>query len=174
MRSVVLSLFLCALAPALAPAAEEAGLKKWSALKTWFKHLKEGLADSAVSGQYQKGKVTAVAAVRGSPQDAVDPKKPSWKGSSQSKKAQELRKEKSELGKAVDLILEERFSEAEESLAAFEKAHPKSSLLAEAKEARAKLSELKDAVPASSRDAAAPASSPGPAAPSAPPGQEGR
>src|SRR4051812_29123647 len=55
---------------------QPSALSSW---KTWFQHVKEGLADSAVRGHYQSGRrVTAVAAVRGQEQDSVDPNKPQW------------------------------------------------------------------------------------------------
>lgn len=128
--------------------AEEAARSRSSILRTWFQHFKEGLAESSVSSRYQKRRVTAVAAVRGAKQESVDPGKPHWKGGAKSKKAKQLRMEKAALAKAVDLILEGRIEEGKAGLDAFEKAHPKSSLLPEVREAREKLAELEAAAPA--------------------------
>lgn len=123
-------------------AKSEAPRPKPSMLRTWFKHLKEGLSESSVAGSFQKSRVTAVAAVRGAPQGAVEPDKPQWKGGAKAKKAEQLKKEKAELASAVDLILEGKVKEGEAGLEAFEKAHPKSPLLADVAEAREKLKEL--------------------------------
>jgi len=135
------------LAPGTPGQASEPGSKP-SALRTWFKHLREGLSESAVAGQYQKSKITAVAAVRGAPQQASDPEKPAWKGTARSRKAERLRKEKAEFAKAVDLVLEGKFEEGDQGLAAFEKAHPRSPLLPEVQEARQKAKDLQSGEPA--------------------------
>src|SRR5579863_5194375 len=74
-------------------------------LKLWFQHWKEGLAGSAVEGQFQQKSLTAVAAVRGDEQTLDDPNKPYIKGKLGDKQAKMLRAERAELGKAVDLIL---------------------------------------------------------------------
>lgn len=137
---------LIVLIPGLAAGLNAAEPKsRASILKTWFQHLKEGLAESSVSGRYQKARVTAVAAVRGARQGAVEPDKPYWKGASKSKKAEQLKKERAELSSAVELILDGKLQEATAGLDAFEKAHPKSSLLSEVKEARDKAKELEAA-----------------------------
>ena len=122
--------------------AEEPASGKLSALKTWFKHFKEGLAESSVSNQYQRGRLTAVAAVRGAQQESVNADKPQWKGGNKAKKAEQLKKEKAELAKSVDLILEGKVKEGQAGLDSFEKAHPKSTLLPEVREAREKSKEL--------------------------------
>ncbi len=112
-----------------------------ASMRTWFEHLKEGLTESSVSGQRQRGRLTAVAAVRGKGQSSVDPDKPAWKSGAGSRKAREMRKQKAEFAAAVDLILNGQLSEGDEKLEAFEKAYPASPLLAEARQARAKVRE---------------------------------
>ncbi|MBI5883689.1 MAG: hypothetical protein HZB91_11370 [Elusimicrobia bacterium] len=127
--------------PAGSP-APKAG-KSW--LKTWFQHLKQGLSESAVQGDYQKVRVTAVAAVRGTPQDAADQNKPSWKAGAKARKSAQAKAERQEFGKAVDLILEGKSQEGIAALDAFEKDHPKSVLLADVREAREKARQMEAA-----------------------------
>ncbi|MBI5210705.1 MAG: hypothetical protein HY927_12105 [Elusimicrobia bacterium] len=128
--------------PSPAAAAQQEGKPRKSRFRVWFEHLKQGLSESAVQGQYQKARVTAVAAVRGTKQGAEDPDKPSWKGGAKTKKAVELKKERQEFGKAVDLILDGKAKEGVAALEAFEKAHPKSTLLPEVAEAKSKAKEM--------------------------------
>ncbi|MBI5629822.1 MAG: hypothetical protein HY921_02930 [Elusimicrobia bacterium] len=124
--------------------AEESS--KIASLKSWFQHLKEGLSESAVADRYQKGaKVTAVAAVRGSPQEAVNPDKPAWKTGKKSKKDALCRAEMRELSQVADFALEGKTAEAEQTFAAFKAAHPKPLLAKEVQEIEAKLAELKAA-----------------------------
>lgn len=125
---------------AAAPAAAPQSSALDSAL-TWFKHLREGLVSSALRGQFQHRSVSAVAAVRGHEQDAVDPDKPEWKLSTKSEKL-EARKERAELSSVVELILTGKYVEGQAGLDAFEKAHPKSALLPEVAQARDNLSKL--------------------------------
>jgi TolA-binding protein len=126
--------------------AEES--KAVSALRSWFKHLKEGLADSSVSEHYQRKQAfAAVAAVRGAAQDSVDPKAPAFKSSEKTRRSKELRGERQELTSAVDLILAGKLDEGQAGLDAFIKAHPKSPLLADAKQAREKMKELEAPAP---------------------------
>src|SRR5262249_2865629 len=67
-------------------------------LKSWFQHLKEGLADSSLSEHYQRhGSFAAVAAVRGAQQDAVDPMTPVFKSSERARRAKDLRAQRTEL-----------------------------------------------------------------------------
>ena len=115
-------------------------------LRTWFEHVKQGLAESSVAGQRQHGRLTAVAAVRGEKQDAADPAKPVWKSPAQTRKAKALRAQKAELGAAVDAILAGKLDEGKQKLDAFEKAHPSSSLLPEAKDMRAHLEQAQAVV----------------------------
>ena len=125
-----------------APAAASEPAKGGGLLK-WFKQLKTGLEKSAVEGRYRKVRAGAVAAVRGAGQDDVDPKKPYWKGGLSDKKAAEYNKERAEFKAAVDAILKGEFDEGSKKLDEFEAAHPKSKLMSDVKEARAKLAELK-------------------------------
>ena len=112
------------------------------AVKTWFKHLREGLSDSAVRGNFQRGHTTtAVAAVRGEGQTSVDPDKPEWKTSTKSEKAA-LKKERAELSAAVDLVISGQLAEGKAALDAFEKAHPKSKLLPDVVKARENIAAL--------------------------------
>ena len=126
-------------------AADAPAAPKRTFLRTWFEHLKEGLSESAVQSHYQKNRVTAVAAVRGAQQDVVNPDKPAWKGGQKAKKSAQAKKERAQFGKAVDFILEGKTKEGLEALDAFEKAHPKSALLPDVEQARAKALELQAA-----------------------------
>ncbi|MBI4375784.1 MAG: hypothetical protein HY549_04965 [Elusimicrobia bacterium] len=121
---------------------------KLSLLKTWFQNLKEGLSESAVAGQRQKTRVTAVAAVRGSEQEAASPDKVKWKEGRKSRKSREQKKEKEEFAQAVDMILAGQYKEGAERLEAFEKEHPQSQLLAEVRQAKEKALELDQAAQA--------------------------
>jgi hypothetical protein len=116
---------------------------KWKSLKSWFTHWKQALERSAVEGHYRRGQATAVAAVRGTGQAQQDPGQPYWKGSLSDKKAAQQAKEREELAATVKLILDGNLEEGEKKLDQFESAHPKSRLLADVREAREKLSELK-------------------------------
>lgn len=137
-------------APATAPAAAVKPRK--SSFLVWFEHLKKGLADSSVQDRYQKRRVIAVAAVRGSPQDSVDPDKPQWKGKRKSKKDLQLKVERGEFAQAVDLILSGRQAEGLAALEAFEKAHPESPILPDVREARQKAVEMKTAESAEQKE----------------------
>lgn len=153
MLAAAFCLWILAAAPHLAAApaedAEEAEAApaandKLKSLRSWFSHWKKALEKSAVERRYSRSvRSTAVAAVRGSKQEEAHPDLPYWKGSWSEKKAAERMKEREELSAAVALILEEKVGPAEEALAAFEKAHPKSTLLADLKQARGKIDELK-------------------------------
>lgn len=139
MRLIAIAVFILGLNSSFAADS------KLTTLKTWFQHFKEGLSESAVSGQRQKRNVSAVAAVRGSQQESADPGKPQWKTGRKMKKSQQAKQEQSELAAAVDLIMAGQVKEGMAKLESFEKDHPKSPLLAEAKLAREKASELEKA-----------------------------
>ncbi len=133
------------------PASSEPALKidttadvkaRIASLRTWFEHFKTGLEESVLSDDYQKRDVTAVAAVRGAAQEAAEPDKVYWKGSPKAKRAAEMKKQKAELAADLEKILAGNIKEGVAGLDAFEKAHPKSSLLAEARQARQKAKEL--------------------------------
>lgn len=135
-------LLFCLLLVAASAHAED----RFAGLKSWFKHLKEGLADSSVSEHYQrKGSFAAVAAVRGAAQDSVDPKAPAFKSSEKTRRSKALRAERMELSAAVEQIIAGDLKQGQASLDAFEKAHPKSPLLADARQAREKAKELESA-----------------------------
>lgn len=140
MRTLCLIALLAA--AALPVRAEEPPKTRLSLLRTWFKHLKDGLSESSISSYQQKRTVTAVAAVRGEGQESVDPDRPAWKGGSRARRAAALRQERTEFASAVDLILEGKLPEGTAALDAFEKAHPMSGLLPQVAEARQKATEL--------------------------------
>lgn len=147
---LVLAAFLAGAGPAAAVAAEAEGAPAGSAqsksLRSWFGHWRAALQKKAIQARYRRGvSVTTVAAVRGSKQSEADPKLPYWKGSWTDKKAAERLQEREEQAAAIDLILAGKFAQAEKALAAFEQAHPKSAYLADIKEARGRLEELKKA-----------------------------
>lgn len=139
--TLAVALSFAASAATGADAAKSAPKSKLSILKTWFKHLKQGLTESSVSGEFQRQRVTAVAAVRGSAQEHADPDRVAWKTGG-SKKLAALREEKAELASAVGLLEEGKVSEGLTALDAFEKAHPQSGLLREVSETREKAKEL--------------------------------
>ncbi len=131
----------------VAPAKAADSVSTFESLKTWFQHWKDGLASSAVEGQYQQKSLTAVAAVRGGNQerDYENPDKPYIKGRLEDMHARQLKKERAELGQAVELILSGKTDEGAKKLDDFETKHPKSTLLADVQLAREKLKELKTA-----------------------------
>ena len=146
-KTALALLVVAALSASWAGAGEAPGKPKLTKLQTWFKHFKEGLAQSSVSESYQKRRVTAVAAVRGAAQGSVDPDKPAWKGTGKSKRDQQIKKERAELTQAVDLILAGKLKDGADKLDAFETAHPKSPLLSDVKAAREKVKEMEAAAP---------------------------
>lgn len=131
-----------------ARAEESAAAKLGDSLLSWFKHVKEGLSESSVGSYRQHGRISAVAAVRGAEQDSVDPQKPVWKSAAAGKKSKALKAQRVELAAAVDAALAGKLEESRAKLDAFEKAHPDSALLADAKEIRGKLEEAKAAAAA--------------------------
>ena len=145
--AVTVLLAAAALAASLAGAGEAPAKSKLAGFQTWFKHFRDGMAESSVSESYQKHHVTTVAAVRGAAQGSVDANKPAWKVTAKAKKAQEDKKEKAELSQAADLILDGKLKDGLDKLDAFEKAHPKSRLLSQVKDAREKVKELEAAEP---------------------------
>lgn len=132
--------------------AQEKPKSKLDYLKVYFQHLKQGLTESAVQGEYQRGRGAAVAAVRGNAQDdgRADPDKPAMKQPSKTHRQKAESAERREFEKAVDLVGEgltlkdeAKVDEGVTGLEAFEKAHPKSARLSEVREALAKARELK-------------------------------
>jgi TolA-binding protein len=120
---------------------------RWDSLRTYFKHLKQGLMESSVAGSYQKRSSVAVAAVRGSGQadDKADLGQPAMKDPARERKIKARKAETREFEKAADLAVAGKFEEAGAALEAFEKAHPKSTLLADVKEAKGKVKEAIEA-----------------------------
>ncbi|MFA6317120.1 MAG: hypothetical protein WC943_06850 [Elusimicrobiota bacterium] len=143
-KTLLMAAVLCAALGGAAFGAPEPAkpkpAKTW--LRTWFEHLKQGLSESAVQGNYQKARVTAVAAVRGSEQELSDKNVPSWKAGARTRKALRNKAERQEFAKAVDLILEGKSEEGVAALEAFEDAHPKSPLLVDVREAREKARQM--------------------------------
>lgn len=135
--------------------AEAPKTRAW--YRTWFEHLKKGLTESSVRSHYQKSRVTAVAAVRGAKQEAMDADAPAWIGGPESRKAAQTRKERAEFEKSVDFILKGEFKEGLAGLEAFEKAHPKSGLLPEVRQARENAKLLQDEPAAAAPAVEAPA-----------------
>lgn len=141
----VLSMALCGAAFGAPEAPKPKPARTW--LRSWFEHLKQGLSESSVQGDYQRSRVTAVAAVRGDQQKNADPAKPSWKASAKFKKGVLVKAERAEFGKAVDLILEGKSEDGITALDAFEKSHPKSALLPDVREARENARQMASAAP---------------------------
>ena len=129
---------------------------RWDSLRTYFKHLKQGLMESSVEGSYQKRGSAAVAAVRGAKQgdDKSDLSKPGMKDPAKEKKIKVRKAEAREFEKAADLAVGGKYDEAMAALEAFEKAHPKSNLLEDVKEAKGKVKEAQEAQKAEAGKAA--------------------
>lgn len=143
-----------------APPAKEAEKTPLNGLRTWFKHLREGLSESSVSGAYQKRNVTAVAAVRGEEQKSAELETVEWKGS-RSAAGKARKAEQKELDVAVALIEQGQIEDGLKAIDAFEEAHPKSSFKKDLPEIRAKAKEYQAALAAGGEVApAAPESAP--------------
>ena len=135
-----------------APTAKES-------VMTFFRHLKESLAQSAVQGERKHNRVGSVAAVRGADQSSplADPNEPVLKGDARSKKGKLAMAEDAEFAAAVDLVLAGKTDDGVKALEAFKTKHPKSHSLAKVQQA---IEEAKGM-------SAVPAPSPAPAAPAA-------
>ncbi len=127
---------LLAVAPARAEEPGSAPTARQSAL-TFFRHLKESLSSSAVQGQRKKGKVGAVAAVRGADQKSAlaDPNEPVFKGDLRAKKEKSVAAEDAEFAAAVDLVLQGKAAEGAKAFEEFKAKHPKSRNLDKVREA---------------------------------------
>jgi hypothetical protein len=144
-----------------APSAKESFM-------TYFRHLKESLAQSAVQGQRKHNRVGSVAAVRGADQSSplADPNEPVLKGDARSKRDKAAKLEDAEFAKAVDLVLAGKADEGVQALEAFKTAHPKARNLDKVQQAIDAVKALSaqksvDAVPApAAATAAAPAAAP--------------
>ncbi|MBI4425318.1 MAG: hypothetical protein HY554_16430 [Elusimicrobia bacterium] len=159
-------LFLLLGAAAVPGSAEKPAGGAWADVKRWLENLKQGLASSSVQSQQRKVRgVVAVAAVRGNRQSVEDPASPYWKDTAASREARAARREREELGRAVDLALAGKGAEALQALDAFEAAHPQSALLAECRQARERLAALPAPEPAPVVEPGAAASPPAPAPP---------
>jgi TolA-binding protein len=111
--------------------------KTRESILTYFRHLRDSLAQSAVSGQRKRSRVSSVAAVRGSNQASplANPDVPVLKGDARSRKAKLARAEDAEFSKAVDLVLAGKRDEAIKALEAFKARHPKTHKAAEISQA---------------------------------------
>ncbi|MDE2313465.1 MAG: hypothetical protein KGL04_04740 [Elusimicrobia bacterium] len=120
-----------------APAAEksEASDEIQDSARAWLLHLKEALTQATLAGDYQKGDVAQVAAVRGAPQQAVDADAPVWKGGFSDEARAELKTERAALAQGVELILDGHAAEGREKILAFEAQYPRSRLRGAAEEA---------------------------------------
>src|SRR5580704_15451754 len=105
MNARILSAALAALLLASSARAEDkpAPTARESVM-TFFRHLKESLAQSAVQGERKKSRIGSVAAVRGADQSSSlsDPNEPVLKGDARSKKNKAAMAEDAEFAKAVD------------------------------------------------------------------------
>ncbi|MBI3564112.1 MAG: hypothetical protein HY079_02825 [Elusimicrobia bacterium] len=135
-------------APARADEAKPAPTAKQSVM-TFFKHLKESLSSSAVSGERKRGRVGAVAAVRGADQKSAlaDPNEPVLKGDLRARKDKAAAAEDAEFAAAVDLVLKGQTAEGVAALEAFKTKHPKSRNLDKVSEAIEQAKSLSPAAP---------------------------
>lgn len=135
-------------APARAEDAKPEASPKQSVL-TFFKHLRESLTSSAVQGERKKGRVGAVAAVRGADQKSAlaDPNEPTLKGDLRAKREKAAAAEDAEFAAAVDLILKGQPDEGVKALETFKVKHPKSRNLDNVQEAIEKAKSIGAAAP---------------------------
>lgn len=129
MESRIIAAALAVLLTAPFARAEEAKAPTTKqSIMTFFKHLKESLATSAVSGERKKSRVGAVAAVRGADQknSLADPNEPVLKGDFRAKREKAAAAEDAEFAGAVDLILHDKTEEGMKALEDFKAKHPKS------------------------------------------------
>jgi hypothetical protein len=141
-----------------APTAKES-------VMTFFKHLKESLAQSAVQGERKHNRAGSVAAVRGADQSSslADPNEPVLKGDSRSKKNKVAMAEDAEFAKAVDLVIAGKIDDGVKALEAFKIQHPKSRNLAKLQQAIDQAKGLLALRPAEAVPAAAPVAAVAPA-----------
>ena len=148
--------------------AEDAKPTPKESVMTFFRHLKESLAQSAVQGERKHNRVGSVAAVRGADQASplADPNEPVLKGDARSKKDKAAQLEDAEFAKAVDFVLAGKTDDGVKALEAFKTKHPKSRSLDKVQQAldatKALLAQKSaDAVPAPAAiTAAAPGAAP--------------
>ncbi|MBI5242232.1 MAG: hypothetical protein HY922_00955 [Elusimicrobia bacterium] len=130
--------------PAEEPAAEQKPVSKFAALRSWFRHWKQGLE---MERRDRKVRTTSAAVVRGNQKTGGNPDKASLRGTIANKKSAERMREHNELIAAVDLLLAGKLAAASAAFAAFEKAHPKSALMEDVQDAKKKLAEMKKEQP---------------------------
>ena len=118
------------------PAAPAAPTVRESVM-TYFRHLKQALAQSAIADQRRNERGAAVAAVRGGDQTTVaaDPNQPAIKGDAAASKAAKQRIEDKELEGDLDLLINGKTENGIKALEAFKTKHPKSHNLASVQEA---------------------------------------
>jgi chemotaxis response regulator CheB len=144
--------------PVLAADAKPAPSPRES-MMTFFRHLKDSLAQSAVQGERKRNRVGSVAgADQSSP--LADPNEPVLKGDARSRKDKAAMAEDAEFAKAVDLVLTGKSDEGVQALEAFKNKHPKSRNLDKVQQAIDAVKSLTaqkspDAVPAPASVAAA-------------------
>jgi len=160
MKKILIVAALAAFSPSCAFAEEAKVSKAVESIKTWFTHWGQALKRSAVESRYRKVRTTSVAAVRGAGQGDEDPSLPYWKGTWSEKLEKERIAERKELEGAVELALAGDLDGAWAKLDAFEKSHPKSSLLADIQEARAQLAAMKKELAPAAPEEAKPAETP--------------
>ena len=136
MQTKILTAALAALLLAGAARAEDpkpapAPATTTQSVMTFFRHLKESLAQSAVQGERKKSPrhaAASVAAVRGASQSSslADPNEPVLKGDVRSKKDKAAMDEDAEISRGVDLVLAGKTDEGVKALEDFKAKHPKS------------------------------------------------
>lgn len=162
-KLVLAALFLTGTAWAAEKKGESVVNKPGAGLMGWFKNLREGLRESAVSARQQKGRVTAVAAVRGSAQgdELASLDQPTMSEPGKQRKAKQLKKEKEALDKAAALAEEGKLDDSMKAFADFEARYPKSQYLDQVKLAQENLKVMSSQQAAAASEAE-PAPVPGP------------
>jgi TolA-binding protein len=166
-KILLVALFLTGTAWAEEKPAQSVVNKTGAGLMGWFKNLREGLRESAVSSRQQKGRVTAVAAVRGSAQgdELASVDSPTMSEPGKTRKAKQLKKEKEALDKAASLAEEGKLDDSMKAFADFEARYPKSQYLDQVKLAQENLKVMSSQQAAAAEEAngggsATPASEP--------------
>lgn len=131
MNAKIISAALAALilsAPAMADDKPAPTPTTRESVMTFFRHLKESLAQSAVQGERKKNRSGSVAAVRGADQSSplADPNEPVLKGDLRSRKDKMAAAEDAEFSKGVDLVLAGKTADGVKALEDFKTNHPKS------------------------------------------------
>ena len=116
--------------------------------KEYFKMWLKGLEQSAVQKRYRPMRSQAVASVRGENQGDDSPNQLYWKGSLEQRFAELSKKQREELRKAVQSIVDGKLDEGKAKLEEFKKNHPKSKLKSDIAEAENTLEMLRKEQPA--------------------------